>query len=97
MDVGTTAQVLTMVLAAVAIIWNQQRSVGALRAEMREEIGALRSEMRQEIGVLRSDLAAHGERLARIEGYFGIDMPTPAASVAAGASLVERSASQRGG
>ncbi len=100
MDVAASAQVLTMVLAAVAIVWHQQRGNERLRREMREEIAALRREMREEIAALRrelgdeiigvrAELAANGQRLARIEGYLGIGMPAEAAAAAAGAALVQ--------
>ena len=79
------AQVLTMVLAAAAIIWQQQRSVDKLRAEMRDEFAAVRADM----GVLRAEVAANGQRLARIEGYFGMGMPEEAAAAAAGARFAE--------
>ena len=118
-----------MVLAAVAIVWHQQRSNERLRREMREEIAALRTEMREEIaalrtemheefaavraeigavrtglgdeigavrtglgdkiGAVRAELAANGQRLARIEGYLGIGMPAEAAAAAAGSALVQ--------
>ena len=92
------AQIVTVAIAALAIVWNQQRTVAALRSEMRteiatlrtemrEEIGALRSEMREEIGALRSEVAANGERLSRIEGYLGIGMSAEAAAGAAGAFI----------
>ena len=38
---------------------------------------------------LRDQIAALGERLARIEGFLGIGMPETAASKAAGASSAE--------
>ena len=54
-----------MVLAAVAIVWHQQRSIDKLRAEMRDEIGGLRAEigglrdeMHAEIGGLRAEMHA---------------------------------------
>ncbi len=63
------AQIVTVAVAVLAIVWNQQRTVAALRSEMRteiatlrtemrEEIGALRGEMREEIGVLREEIGA---------------------------------------
>lgn len=72
-----------MVLAAVAIVWHQQRSIDKLRAEMREEFASLRAEV-----------AGNGQRLARIEGYLGIGMPSEAAAAAAGAALVESAPAQ---
>ncbi len=88
------AQIITVAVAALAIVWNQQRTVAALRTEMREEnaalraeIAALRSEMREEIGALRTEVAANSERLSRIEGYLGIGMSAEAAAGAAGAFI----------
>ena len=80
MDVSAAAQVLSMVLAAVVIVWHQQRTADKLRAEMREELGKLR----EELGELRAEVADNGQRLARIEGYFGLGMPEAAATAAAG-------------
>ena len=84
-DIGAMviAQIVTVAVAALAIVWNQQRTVAALRSEMREEIGALR----KEIGALRSEVAGNSERLSRIEGYLGIGMPAEAAAGAAGAFI----------
>ena len=88
------AQIVTVAVAALAIVWNQQRTVASLRREMREEIAALRSEMREEIGALReeigalrSEVAGNSERLSRIEGYLGIGMSAEAAAGAAGAFI----------
>lgn len=80
-DVTAVAQVLTMVLAAAAIIWQQQRSVDKLRAETRDEFAAVRAD----VAAVRVEVAANGQRLARIEGYFGMGMPEEAAAAAAGA------------
>ena len=68
----TLVQVVTVALAVVAIIWHQQRTIDKLRD------GALEK--------LRTDVAANGQRLARIEGFLGIGMPDAAASQAAGAT-----------
>ncbi len=83
MDVTVIAQVLTMVLAAVAIVWHQQRSIDKLRAEMREEFSRLRAEV-----------VGNGQRLARIEGYLGIGIAPEAAAVAAGATRTESAPAQ---
>lgn len=84
-DIGAMviAQIVTVAVAALAIVWNQQRTVAALRTEMREEIAALRTE----ISALRTEVAANGERLSRIEGYLGIGMSAEAAAGAAGAFI----------
>ena len=68
----TLVHVVTVALAVVAIIWHQQRTIDKLRD------GALEK--------LRTDVAANGQRLARIEGFLGIGMPDAAASQAAGAT-----------
>ncbi len=69
-------QFVTLVAGIVGIIWYQQRSISALRTELREEIREL-----------RADVADIKERLARIEGFLGIGMPAEAAASAPGARL----------
>ena len=87
-------QIVSVAVAVLAIVWHQQRTTAALRKELRGEIAGLRKEMRSEIADLRSEIktlrdevAANGQRLARIEGYFGIGMPAEAAAAAAGAGI----------
>ena len=63
------AQLLAIVLGVLAIIWNQQQTTDSLRSELSSEISGLRSEV-----------AANGQRLARIEGFLGIGIPDTAAS-----------------
>ena len=46
------------------------------------------------IDKLRTEVAANGQRLARIEGFLGIGMPDAAASKAAGATLPKHSPGQ---
>lgn len=74
--VETLVQVVTVALAVVAIIWHQQRTIDKLRD------GAIEK--------LRTDVAANGERLARIEGFLGIGMPEQASTGAAGATLPQQ-------
>ena len=69
-------QVVTVALAVLAIIWNQQRTTEKLRD------GTSRA-----IEKLGAGVAANGERLARIEGFLGIGMPETATTSAAGAAL----------
>ncbi|WP_419553112.1 hypothetical protein [Candidatus Poriferisodalis sp.] len=163
MDLSALAQVGTMVLAALAIVWHQQRSndklrddmsaqitgvrdelrgeitgvrdelrdelrgeiggvrdeltgvrdelrdelrgeiggvrgeiIGVrdeLRDELRGEIGGVRDELtgvRDELGTVRSIVVENGQRLARIEGYLGIGMPSEAATAAAGARVAQQ-------
>ncbi len=68
----TLVQVVTVALAAVAIIWHQQRTIDKLRDGT--------------IAKLSEGVASNGERLARIEGFLGIGMPEATASKAAGAA-----------
>ena len=71
MTAAALAQIATMVLAALAIVWHQQRSTEKVRAE---------------VGAVRIEVALNGQRLARIEGYLGIGMPADAAAGAAGSA-----------
>lgn len=71
----TLVQVVTVALAVVAIIWHQQRTIDKLRDDTSRGIAKL-----------SADVAANGQRLARIEGFLGIGMPEAAASKAAGAA-----------
>ena len=58
------AQLIAVILAVFAIIWNQQQTTDSIRAEMRAEIGELRAEVSE-----------NGQRLARIEGFLRIGVP----------------------
>ena len=115
MDLSALAQVGTMVLAALAIVWHQQRSNDKLRDDMSAQITGVRDELRDElrdeisgvrgeisgvrgeisgvrgeIGTVRSIVVENGQRLARIEGYLGIGMPSEAAAAAAGARVAQQ-------
>ncbi len=61
------AQLVAVVLGVLAIIWNQQQTIDALRTELGAEIGEVRSEVAQ-----------NGQRLARIEGFLRIGVPDAA-------------------
>lgn len=78
-------QLVALIVGILGLVWHQQRIVERLRAEVRREIAELRAELRAEIAELRRDVGQVGQRVARIEGYFGIDMPSEAAVAAAGA------------
>lgn len=75
MDANTVTQVLTVVLAVLAIIWHQQRTVDKLR----DDFNAADREH-------RAGLTEVKERLARIEGFLRIGIPAGAASDAPGAA-----------
>lgn len=65
--------------------------IGGLRAEMRSEFAQVRSEIARldtKVDDLRTEVAANGQRLARIEGYLGIGIPETAVAAAAGARSV---------
>ena len=51
------AQLVAVVLAVFAIIWNQQQTTDSLRTELRSEIGGLRAEFSDEIGGLRAEFS----------------------------------------
>ena len=76
MDANTVTQMVTVVLAVLAIIWHQQRSIDKLRADFERAVDKLRDR-----------LDSVERRLARIEGFLGIGMPANAASGAPGAEL----------
>ncbi|WP_420623724.1 hypothetical protein [Candidatus Poriferisodalis sp.] len=104
MELSALAQVGTMVLAALAIVWHQQRSsdklrddmsaqITGIRDELRGELGGVRGEIsgvRGELGTVRSIVVENGQRLARIEGYLGIGMPSEAATAAAGVRVAQQ-------
>lgn len=98
------AQVLTMVLAAVVIVWHQQRTSDKIRAEFRTEIARLDARIDQmrvefdkklelldaKLDLVRAEVAVSGQRLARIEGFLGIGIPEEVAGAAAGARFAPR-------
>ena len=65
------AQLLAVVLAVFAIIWNQQQATDTLRTEL----STVEAGLRAEISDLRVEVSENGQRLARIEGFLGIGMP----------------------
>ncbi len=75
MDINTVSQIVTVVLAVLAIIWHQQRSTDKLR----DRLDASDREHRVGLDEVK-------QRLSRIEGFLGIGMPTTAASEAPGAT-----------
>ncbi len=70
---NTVSQIVTVALAVLAIIWNQQRTTDKLRDRLDasdREHRAADIEQREVLGEVK-------ERLARIEGFLGIAAPTP--------------------
>ena len=76
MDANTVSQAVTVALAVLAIIWNQQRSTDKLR----DRLDASDREHRAGLDEVK-------QRLSRIEGFLGVGMPAAAASEAPGADL----------
>ena len=72
-DVNSDSQLVTVALAVLAIIWNQQRSTDKLR----DRPDASDREHRAAIDKLRDGLGEVKERVVRIEGFLGIGTPTP--------------------
>ena len=75
MDFNTVSQIVTVVLAVLAIIWHQQRTTDKLR-----------SDFGQAHDKFRDDLDDVKQRLSRIEGFLGIGMPEAAGPEAPGAT-----------
>ena len=75
MEPGSIAQIVSVVLAALAIVWHQQRSTNTLRSEVRSDIGEVRSMCYE-----------NGLRLARIEGSLGMGVRGAAAADSPGQS-----------
>ena len=76
------AQLVAVVLAVLAIIWNQQQTTDGLRTELTADISRVETTLtadisRVETGLdeLRTEVANIGQRLARIEGFLGIGIP----------------------
>lgn len=80
MSVEVATQVVTLVLAVLAIIWHQQRSTEKLRDEFNSAIDKLRDEFNQAISSLRDAVVNNGQRIARIEGFLKVGMPADAAA-----------------
>ncbi len=86
MELDAIAQLVTVLMAAMAIVWHQQRSNDTLREQfnasnrqLREELNTSHQQLREELNTshqqLRDGIIENGQRLARIEGFLGIGMP----------------------
>ncbi len=83
MEADAIAQLVTLLMVGLGIVWHQQRSTDKLRAEFQTAIRSLREEFQTAIHELRRDhdklreaIAQIGQRLARIEGFLGIGIPS---------------------
>ena len=74
MDAEAIAQLVAVLAVGFAIIWNQQRGIDKLRDDVNTSIGQLR----QDHDRLRDALGHIAQRLARIEGFLGIGIPSVA-------------------
>ena len=73
MEADAIAQLVTLLMVGLVIVWHQQRSTDKLR----EEFQTANRQLRQDHDKLREAIAQIGERLARIEGFLGIGFPSP--------------------
>ena len=87
MSIEVIAEIVAVVLAVLTITWHQQRSTDKLRDDFNHANDKLRDDFNHSNDKLRTELAANGQRLARIEGFLGIGMPAAADDKAAGAQV----------
>ena len=72
MEVDTLAQIVTLLTVGIAIVLQQQRSTDKLR----DDFNTANHHLRQDHDKLREAIAQIGQRLARIEGFLGIGIPS---------------------
>ena len=96
MELDAVVQLVTVLVAALAIVWHQQHNTDKLREDFnaanhqhREDLKAANHQHREDFNKLREDsnaanhqlregITENGQRLARIEGFLGISIPTVA-------------------
>ncbi len=83
MEADAIAQLVSLLMVALGIVWHQQRSTDKLREDfqtanrnLREEFQTANRQLRQDHDRLREAIAQIGQRLARIEGFLGIGIPS---------------------
>ena len=74
MELDAVVQLATVLVAALAIVWHQQHNTDKLR----EDLNAANHQHREDLNKLREGITENGQRLARIEGFLGIGIPTVA-------------------
>ena len=74
MELDAVVQLVTVLVAALAIVWHQQHNTDKLR----EDFNKLREDSNAAHHQLREGINENGQRLARIESFLGIGMPTVA-------------------
>ncbi len=78
MELDAVVQLVTVLVAALAIVWHQQHNTDKLREDFnihRQELNKLREDSNAAHHQLREGINENGQRLARIEGFLGIGMP----------------------
>ena len=85
MELDAVVQLVTVLVAALAIVWHQQHNTDKLREDLnaanhqhREDLNKLREDSNAANHQLREGITENGQRLARIEGFLGIGIPTVA-------------------
>ena len=83
MEADAIAQLVTLLMVALGIVWHQQRSTDKLREDfqtanrnLRDDFNTANLQLRQDHDKLREAIAQIGQRLARIEGFMGIGLPS---------------------
>lgn len=83
MEADAIAQLVTLLMVALGIVWHQQRSTDKLREDfqtanrnLRDDFNTANHHLRQDHDKLREAIAQVGQRLARIEGFLGIGIPS---------------------
>ncbi len=70
MEADAIAQLVSMLMVGLGIVWHQQRSTD----KVRDDVNTGLRELRQDHDKLRDAIAGIGQRLARIEGFLGINI-----------------------
>ncbi len=72
MEADAIAQLVTLLMVGLGIVWHQQRSTDKLR----DDFNTANRQLRRDHDTLREAIVQIGQRLARIEGFPGIGFPS---------------------
>ena len=81
MEMDAVVQPVTVLVAALAIVWHQQHNTDKLREDLNilcQDFNVANRQHREDFNKLREGITENGQRLARVEGFLGIGMPTVA-------------------
>ena len=81
MELDAVVQLVTVLVAALAIVWHQQHNTDKLREDLntlRQDFNVANHQHREDFNKLREGITENGQRLARVEGFLAIGMPTVA-------------------